>query len=132
MKQNNTDSPAPATIDAYIADFPPEIQEKLQQMRAAIREVAPDTQEAIKYGIPTFIYKGSNLVHFGGFTRRIGFYPAPRTLEAFRKTLAEYPGAKGSVQFAHSQPLPLALVQDMVRFRLREADEKKPRKRNQR
>ena len=36
-----------ATIDEYIASFPPDIQEKLQGIRAVIRKAAPDAEEAI-------------------------------------------------------------------------------------
>ena len=32
----------PATIDEYIAGFPPNVQEMLQKVRTTIREAAPD------------------------------------------------------------------------------------------
>ncbi|MDR3711976.1 MAG: DUF1801 domain-containing protein [Puia sp.] len=105
------------TIDEYIADFPPDVQQRLEEMRAAIRKAAPEAKEAIKYGLPTFVLNG-NLVHFGGFKNHIGFYPAPMGLEAFRKELSAYKGAKGSVQFPLDRPLPLALVEKMVKFRI--------------
>ena len=60
-------------INEYIALFPKETQTLLKQMRATIREVAPDAEEAIKYQMPTFVLKGINLVHFAAFKNHIGF-----------------------------------------------------------
>lgn len=107
------------SMDEYIATFPAEIQEKLQEMRAAIRAAAPDAEEKISYQMPTFALKG-NLVHFAAFKHHIGFYPAPRGIEAFKDELARYKGAKGSVQFPLDEPLPLDLVGRIVKFRVAE------------
>ena len=108
-----------ATIDEYIAGHPPEIRKRLSAMRATIRQHAPDAEERISYRIPTF-YLGGNLVHFAAFDRHVGFYPGPTGIAAFRKELARYKSAKGSVQFPHDDPLPLELVADIVRFRVAE------------
>src|SRR5690349_12262646 len=105
------------TIDSYIARFPEEVQVKLQQMRKAIHEAAPGLTETIGYGIPTFKLNG-NVVHFGGFKNHIGFYPAPQGLEEFKKELSKYKGSKGAVQFPLDEPLPLALVKKIVKYRV--------------
>jgi uncharacterized protein YdhG (YjbR/CyaY superfamily) len=115
---------APAAIDTYIAGFPADVQERLQAMRRAIHEAAPEATEAMAYGIPTFRL-GENLVHFGGFAHHIGFYPTPPAMTAFHDRLAVYKSAKGSVQFPHDQPLPLELVADITRFRVAEVLKKK-------
>ena len=111
-------------IDDYIASYPPEIQERLQAMRETIRKAAPKAEEKIGYGIPTFTLNG-NLVHFGGSKNHVGFYPAPSGIKAFQKELSVYKGAKGSVQFPHDKPLPLALVTKIVKYRVKENMEKK-------
>lgn len=54
------------------------------QVRETIRASAPQAEETIKYGIPTFTLHG-NLVHFGAYKHHIGFYPAPSGIEAFKK-----------------------------------------------
>ena len=114
-------------IDEYIAGFPAYIQEKLQLVRATIKASAPDAEEAIKYGIPTFMLNG-NLVHFGGFKNHIGFYPAPQGLEEFKEELSGYKGSKGSVQFPHDEPLPLELITKIVKFRVQKNQEKAKKK----
>ncbi|NLV31881.1 MAG: hypothetical protein GXY47_12090 [Acidobacteria bacterium] len=110
---------AAGSIDEYIAGFPPEVREALRQIRATIREAAPDAEEAIRYGIPTFVLKG-NLVHFAAFKEHIGFYPTPSAIREFERELSPYPRAKGSVRFAIDQPMPLSLIRKMVAFRVEE------------
>lgn len=114
-----TDQTHPKTIDEYIAGFPQDIQEILEKIRATIREAAPDAEETISYQIPTFALKGY-LVHFAAFKKHIGFYPTPTGIEAFRKELSAYQGAKGSVRFPLDKPIPFALISEIVKFRVKE------------
>nr|WP_068888725.1 DUF1801 domain-containing protein [Pedobacter panaciterrae] len=104
-------------IDEYIASFPDDVQEILQELRATIRKAAPEAEEKISYAIPTFAFKG-NLVHFAAYKKHIGFYPAPSGLEAFKEELSSYKGAKGSVQFPIDKPLPFPLITKIVKFRV--------------
>jgi uncharacterized protein YdhG (YjbR/CyaY superfamily) len=109
----------PKTIDDYIAGFPTEVQEILEKIRSTIRKAAPDAKETINYGIPTFTLNG-NLVHFAGFKNHIGFYPTPSGIEKFKEELSAYEGAKGSVQFPLDKPMPLGLIRNIVKFRVKE------------
>ena len=112
-------STVPKNIDEYIAACPADVQAKLQEMRATIKQAAPDAEEAISYQMPTFKLNG-NLVHFAAFKSHIGFYPVPSGIEAFKKELAVYKQGKGSVQFPLDQPLPLKLITRIVKFRVKE------------
>ena len=107
------------SIDEYLATFSAEIQEKLQEIRTAIRAAAPEATEKISYQMPTFFLHG-NLVHFAAFKQHIGFYPAPTGIEAFAEELSRYKGAKGSVQFPLDQPMPLDLITRIVKYRVAE------------
>jgi len=109
----------PDSIDEYIATSPEAVRRILEQVRATIRSAAPDATETISYGIPTYFLNG-NLVHFAGFGKHVGFYPTPSAISAFRKQLQRYPSAKGSVQFPLDAPMPLELIEEIVRFRVRE------------
>ncbi len=103
-------------IDEYIAAFPSDVRERLEQIRNTVRKAAPKAQEAIKYGIPTFVL-GKNLVHFAAYKTHIGFYPAPRVPE-FRKAIEPYFSGKGTLQFPLSDPLPLALIAKVTKYRV--------------
>jgi uncharacterized protein YdhG (YjbR/CyaY superfamily) len=110
-------------IDSYIASFPKETQNILEQLRMTIRKAAPEAEETINYGIPTFTLKG-NLVHFAAFKNHIGFYPTPTAIEAFKKDLSAYDGAKGSVKFPLDKPIPFDLISRIVKFRIIENQKK--------
>ncbi|RAP77248.1 iron chaperone [Paenibacillus montanisoli] len=107
------------TIDEYVSQFPQEIQDILHQVRRVIHEAAPDAKEKISYQMPTFDFHG-NLVHFAAFNSHIGFYPTPSGIEAFQGELSAYKGAKGSVQFPFTKPIPYDLISRIVRFRAAE------------
>lgn len=109
-------------IDDYIGKYPAEVQEILREVRVSIKSVAPETVEAIAYGIPTFKYKDKNLVHFGGFKKHVGFYPVPSGMVAFEKELRDYKKAKGSVQFPLNKPIPHELIKEITKFRIAEID----------
>lgn len=113
----------PGSIDEYIADFAPNVRQKLEQIRSAIRAVAPDAQETIKYRMPTFVLH-ENLVHFAAFANHVGFYPTPSGIAKFKYELSAYDSAKGSVQFPLSQPIPLSLIRKIVKFRVQEVTAK--------
>ncbi|MBM3181597.1 MAG: hypothetical protein FJZ86_14790 [Chloroflexi bacterium] len=107
------------SIDDYIATFPEDTQKILKEIRAVIKAAAPEAVEKISYQMPTFFMNG-NLVHFAAFKKHIGFYPTPSGIEAFKKELSVYEGAKGSVQFPLDKPMPLKLISRIVKFRVAE------------
>ena len=105
------------TTDEYIASFPDDAQTKLREMRRTITAAAPEAKEKIAYGIPTFTFHG-NLVHFGGAKDHIGFYPGAAGVAEFAKQLKDYSTSKGTIRFPLDKPLPLDLVQKIVKFRV--------------
>lgn len=125
MKDNKS---TPKSIDEYIGNFPKDVREILEKLRITIREAAPEAEEAISYRMPTFRLNG-NLVHFAAHKNHIGFYPTPSGIEEFKKELSVYEGAKGSVQFPIDKPLPLDLVDKIVRYRVAENLERAKAKR---
>ena len=107
------------SVDEYIASCPEEIQKILQELRATIKAAAPEAVEKISYQMPTFALKG-NLVHFAAYKNHIGFYPTSSGIQAFKKELSIYEGAKGTVRFPIDKPLPLQLISRIVKFRVAE------------
>lgn len=117
MPRDHNQSSTP--VDLYISRFNPEIQERLLKVREIIRKAAPGAEETISYQMPTYRLNG-NLVHFAAFNNHIGFYPTPSGIDAFKGELAEFKGAKGSIQFPHSKPLPYDLILRIIKFRVAE------------
>jgi uncharacterized protein YdhG (YjbR/CyaY superfamily) len=104
-------------IDDYIARFPADIRELLEQVRQAVLQAAPGAQETIKYNMPAFTLNGE-LVYFAAFKRHIGFFPAPTGVPEFEADLSKYKTGKGSVQFPLNKPMPLNLITRIVKYRM--------------
>jgi uncharacterized protein YdhG (YjbR/CyaY superfamily) len=100
-------------IDEFIAQYPPEAQNKLEELRQSIHQAVPRATEKISYGIPTFVFHG-NLVHFSAYDHHIGFYPGSAPIKQFAQLLKPYETAKGTVRFPLDKPLPLALIRQMT------------------
>ncbi|MBB6673752.1 iron chaperone [Cohnella nanjingensis] len=104
------------SVDDYISNYPPAVQQILQTLRKEIQASAPDAKEKISYQMPTFDLQGS-LVHFAAYKHHIGFYPGADGIAAFQAELSGYKGAKGSVQFPIDKPLPYGLIAKIVKYR---------------
>lgn len=109
----------PKNIDEYIADFTPEIQTLLEQMRLAIKTAAPLAEEVISYQMPAFKLNGM-LVWFAAHTKHIGLYPNSSGIAIFKNELSSYKSSKGAIQFPFDKPLPLNLISEIVKFRAAE------------
>ncbi len=110
---------APASVIEYIESFPDDVRDRLETMRSAILRAAPMAEEYISYGMPAYKLNGA-LVYFAAFKKHIGFYATPNAHEAFSGELSRYKTGKGSVQFPFDEPLPIDLIERMVKFRVTE------------
>ena len=104
----------PASVDAYIAAFPPEVRAILERLRATARKLLPDAQETISYGIPTYRRHGA-VVHFAAFKAHIGIYPPVRGDSALKKAVARHANDRGNLRFPLDEPLPMALIERVIR-----------------
>jgi uncharacterized protein YdhG (YjbR/CyaY superfamily) len=111
--------PIAKDFDGYARRFPKDVQQRLRRMRETIAAAAPGATETISYGMPAFRLDGI-LVSFGAYTGHIGFYPGASGIAAFKDDVSRYTSAKGSVQFPFDEPLPLALVTRIVKYRVKE------------
>jgi len=111
---------AVATVEQYLNQFSGEQRAALEKIRKAIKEAAPTAEEVISYGMPGYKWKGI-LVYFGGFKNHCSFFPAGYSvIKKFSKELQEYKTSKGTIQFPLDQPVPVALIKDMVQERIKE------------
>jgi uncharacterized protein YdhG (YjbR/CyaY superfamily) len=106
------------SIDEYIAACPEQSHERLQAVRAVIKKVAPAVKEKISYQIACFELNGRNLVHFAGWKKHISLYPVPEGSEAFERQIAKYVDGKGTLKFPLDEPLPIKLIERIVKLRI--------------
>ena len=107
-------------FEDYISNFPDETQSQLRLLRTTIKEVLPPlTQETISYGMPAFKLNGI-LLFFAAYKSHIGFYPTSSAIKEFSSLITKYKVSKGTIQFPLDKPLPLKLIQKIVKFRVNE------------
>ena len=106
------------SIDEYIAACPPESQKYLQQIRKLIHTLVPDAKEKISYQMAAFERNGKNLIHFAGWKQHVSLYPVPAGSEAFERQIAKYVDGKGTLKFPLDEPLPIKLIERVVKLHL--------------
>jgi uncharacterized protein YdhG (YjbR/CyaY superfamily) len=111
--------PVPDDIDGYIARYPKDTRAILEKIRATIQRAAPEAEEAISYCMPCFRLNGA-LVYFAAFNDHISFFPTSTATKKFKKELARYDTAKGTVRFPYGRPVPYGLIGRIARFRAQE------------
>ncbi len=113
----------PTDIDRYLSQFPPDVQTVLEKVRETIHKAAPDATEIISYQMPAFRQHGI-LVYLAAWKQHIGLYPPIFGDEALEKAVARYAGPKGNLQFALDEPMPLKLIERIVKLRVKQDNEK--------
>jgi len=103
-------------IDNYIEACPSIAQDHLETIRKIIASVVPEAIECISYKMPAFKQNGI-LVYFAANKNHLGFYPTGSGVAAFENQLTGFTYSKGAIQFPYDQPLPIALISDIVRYR---------------
>ena len=106
-----------SVVEAYIAKAPKEARTKLREVRAAIRDVAPDAVESMSYGMPG--YDKGRVAWFGLMKSHIGLYLRPPIIEEHERELAGYKTTKSAVHFPLDEPIPAALIKKLVRARIK-------------
>lgn len=119
------DSPVAASVDEYIAGFPPDTRRLLEELRALIKETMPSATERISYRMPTFDLHARVLIYFAGYAGHVGMYPIIGAVEEeLGADLAPYKHGKGTVRFALDHPLPTDLIRRIILARAGEIERK--------
>ena len=116
---------SPADVDAYIASVPAKMAPALTALRATIRAAAPDAEEIIRMGTPTYLLQG-NLVSFSATPRHCAFYVmSPGPVKVHSGELKDFDTAPTAIRFQPDKPIPDALVTKIVLERIEENARKK-------
>lgn len=111
------------TVDEYINSLPKEIGAALEELRQAIKSVAPMAEEVISYRIPTYKYRGP-MVHFMAAKNHCSFIPVSKSItEIFKDELRLFKISGTTIHFKPGHPLPSSLVKKIVKIRIKENEE---------
>lgn len=116
-------SKKPTTIAEYINAAPQAGQEQLRQLYAILKDVAPDAQEAIKWGAPFFI-EPRFLYSFSAHKAHLNFTPSREVLQEFSKELSNHRTTENLLQIPYDQPLPAKLIRKMAEFQLKRVSQR--------
>ncbi|HMG18591.1 MAG TPA: DUF1801 domain-containing protein [Gemmatimonadales bacterium] len=113
------------SVQAYIAECPPESRKVLRALRALVKATAPRAIEKLSYGIPAFNLNGHYLVYIAGWKKHVSMYPVTGGVaREFKDELKPYRTGKGTLQFPLAQPMPKTLIRRIVKFRVDEVSGK--------
>lgn len=108
------------TVDQYLSQQIPTTKIILESLRTLIKTTCPDAVESISYGMPAYKFNKKPLIYFAGYDHHIGIYATPSANLAFSQELSGYKQGKWSIQFPLNTPLPLDLIEKMIRFKMQE------------
>ena len=110
------------SVDDYLNAIDPAFRAELERIRAFVKQLVPDTEETISYGMPTLKYKNRALVYFTASKKHMSFYPSSWAIEELQDQLKNYKTTVHAIQFTLGKTLPLSLIEDLVRVHVREID----------
>ena len=107
-------------IEEYIASQAVEFQATLRRLRAIIKSEAPDAEELISYQIPSFKYLYM-LVGYGATKKGCSFYAmSPGLVNEMSEQLKGQKVSGTTLHLSPKDPVPEALIRQIVRNRIRE------------
>ncbi len=116
-------SKRPTTIPEYIRAAPRKGQPHLRRLHAILKSVAPEAEEAIKWGTPFFV-EPRFLFAFSASKSHCSFVPTAAALKHFRKELDEHKRTKYTLQIPYDERVPEALVRRIAEYCLRTVRER--------
>lgn len=110
-------------IDGYLAQLEQPKRRTLERLRASIRQVVPDAEECLSYGMPAYRLHGAVVAGFAAFTNHLSYLPhSGSVLPKLADDLGTYRQTKSALHFPVDEPLPASLVAKLLATRLAEID----------
>ncbi len=108
-----------SAIDEYLNTVDPPQRAALERIRAIVKEMVPDAEEQISYGIPAFKYHKKPLIYFAAFKSHMSIFPTAGPPEELKEKLKDFTVSKGTIQFTIEKPIPENLVKEIISSRLK-------------
>lgn len=109
-----------SVIDDYLAKVSASQKAQLERIRRIVKQIVPDVEETIGYGIPAFKCQNQPLVYFAAFKNHMSLFPTAGPTEVLKDKLQAYKISKGTIQFTLENPLPESIIREIIQIRLAE------------
>jgi uncharacterized protein YdhG (YjbR/CyaY superfamily) len=121
--------PAPTSVEDYLATLADDRRAVVEELRRTINAAAPEATETIAYEMPALRSEdGRFLLSYAAYKNHYSLFPASEAVvEALGDDLTPYLAGKGTIRFPASRPIPIALVERIVKARLWEHAEHRGR-----
>jgi uncharacterized protein YdhG (YjbR/CyaY superfamily) len=111
------------TVDEYLGGAPEPHRSTLAALRKTLRDILPDADESLSYGVPAFKVDGKAVAGYAYHKNHCGYYPhSESVLAALGDELDGYEWSRGTLRFPTDTPLPKPLVQRLIEIRLAEIE----------
>lgn len=108
------------TVTEYIGSLTGKSKAAVKEIRSIIKKAAPKAEERISYNIPAFKLGEKNMIWYAGWKEHVSIYPIDKGMEKAVKGLADYKAAKGTIKFPLDKALPVRMITQIVKFKLKQ------------
>lgn len=110
----------------YVASLSEPRRSRVEEAYAIARDLAPHATEGVTYSMPALIIAGKGLLSVMSTKKHIGIYPYSGSVVGESASALRELGigtTKGAIQLPDGVELPVGVLRDVVRARLRELGE---------
>lgn len=109
------------TVDEYLQNVEPAQRAELERIRKIAKNLAPEAEETISYGMPTLKLNKKPLIHYAAFKNHLSIFPASsRVMDKMGDKLSDFHTSKGTLQFTVAKPIPETVLKELVTERMDE------------
>ena len=99
-----------ATVGEHLAGLPADVRTRVEELRRAVREVAPDAGEAVGCAMPVSTLDGVPLLHVGAWEHHVGRCPVPTPDPELAAEVVPRRSGQDTVRLPHAASLPRELL----------------------
>lgn len=109
------------TVTEHLQGISGPNREVLERIVAIARELAPEAEEGVSYGMPALLVNGKGFLSVLETKKHLALYPfSGHVLPGMADDLEGFSWSPGTLRFTAAEPVPDALVRQILQARLAE------------
>ncbi len=112
-----------SAVDEYLETASNPERAELERIRAIVWRTVPSVEEGVSYAMPAYLYKGKAVLSAMVNRKFMSVYPfSGKVIDKLKDRLIDFEGTPGSIHFSAANPIPEALLVDIIMTRMEEID----------